>query len=462
MFLSITTTHRPAPDLGFLLRKNPARLHETPLPFGRAVTVYPEASEDCCTAALILDVDPVGLVRGKGEAGGMIDHYVNDRPFAASSLLSVAIGRVWRDAMAGQSKDRPELADALIPFVAHVTPLPVRGEARLVRDLFGPLGYEVSVEPIPLDPLRSGWGDSPYVALTLRSVTRLSALLTHLYVLIPVLDDRKHYFVGDDEVQKLITRGEGWLGEHPLKEMIVNRYLKRRRSLVSEALAQLVGNEAEAEGQLDTARKDNAEEAMERPLRLHEQRLNQVAQRLKELDSKRVLDLGCGEGRLIMRLSEERQFQEIVGVDVSSVSLARAAEKLARLPEHQRARVSLLQGALIYRDQRLSGYDAAALVEVIEHVEPDRLDHLERALFGDAQPRAVIVTTPNADYNALFLGLARGQFRHADHRFEWTRGEFAAWCEKIGEAYGYRLAIEAIGPEDAELGAPSQMAVFTR
>jgi 3' terminal RNA ribose 2'-O-methyltransferase Hen1 len=462
MFLSITTTHRPATDLGFLLRKNPARMHETELSFGRALTLYPEATDERCTAALVLEVDPVGLVRGKGDAAGLMDQYVNDRPYAASSFLSVALGRAWREAIAGVSKDRQDLADAAIPLEAHVTPLPARGGADLLRDLFAPLGYDITVEPIPLDQVRADWGASPYVALTLKSVTRLSALLTHLYVLIPVLDDRKHYFVGDDELQKLMARGEGWLADHPMKELIVNRYLKRRRSLVQHALAQLAGDEGEAESQVDTARKDTAEEAIEKPLRLHDLRLDTVAQRLKDLGAKRVLDLGCGEAKLIRRLIEEKQFEEIVGVEVSSVSLARAADKLERLPERQRARVKLLQGALIYRDERLRGYDAAALVEVIEHVEPDRLDHLERAVFGDAQPRAVIVTTPNADYNALFPSLPAGQFRHADHRFEWSRAEFEAWCGRVGEAYGYACTMEPLGPLDETHGAPSQMGVFTR
>lgn len=462
MFLSITTTHQPATDLGFLLRKNPARLHETELSFGKAVTLYPEASEARCTAALVMEIDPIGLVRGKGDAGGLMDQYVNDRPYAASSFLSVAIGRAWREAMGGVSKDRQELADSMIPLEAHVTPLPARGGEALIRELFAPLGYEIIIETIPLDPVRTDWGVSPYVSLTLKAVTRLSALLTHLYVLIPVLDDRKHYFVGEDELEKLLAKGEGWLAEHPARELIVSRYLKRRKALMREALAQLVGEEGQTEGQFDATSKDNAEEAVEKPLRLHDLRLDTVAATLKELGAKRVLDLGCGEGKLIRRLLKDKQFEEIIGIEVSSLSLARAAEKLEREPEHLRNRVKLLQGALIYRDARLQGYDAAALVEVIEHVDPDRLHQLEFAIFGDARPKAVVVTTPNADYNALFPSLPAGEFRHADHRFEWSRAEFEAWCRNVGETYGYAWETRPLGGVDAMHGAPSQMAVFTR
>ncbi len=462
MFLSVTTTHQPATDLGFLLRKNPARVHETELSFGKALTLYPEANEERCTATLIMEVDPVGLVRGKGGAGGLMDQYVNDRPYAASSFLSVAMGRAWREAMAGVSKDRQELADRAIPLEAHVTPLPARGGEALIRELFGPLGYEIIIETIPLDPVRTDWGVSPYVSLTLKAVTRLSALLTHLYVLIPVLDDRKHYFVGEDELEKLLARGEGWLAEHPAKELIVSRYLKRRKTLMREALAHFAGEEGESDNAFDATPKDNAEQAIEKPLRLHDLRLDTVAATLKELGAKRVLDLGCGEGKLIRRLLKDRQFEEIIGVEVSSLSLARAAEKLEREPERLRSRAKFLHGALIYRDARLRGYDAAALVEVIEHVEPARLHHLEFAIFGDARPKAVIVTTPNADYNTLFPSLPAGLFRHADHRFEWSRMEFEAWCRKVGETYGYMWEIRPLGDVDETHGAPSQMAVFTQ
>jgi 3' terminal RNA ribose 2'-O-methyltransferase Hen1 len=377
LFLQITTTHRPATDLGFLLHKNPARMHELELSFGKARLFFPEATNERCTAALALDVDPVALVRGKGGADGLLEHYVNDRPYAASSFLSVAMGRLMREAISGRSRERQALAESCIPLEAIITPLPARGGPELVAKLFAPLGHTVTCTPIPMDPLRPDWGMSPYVQLTLASTTRLSDLLTHLYVLIPVLDARKHYFIGDDEVEKLMAKGEGWLQTHPERELIVTRYLKGRRSLVREALAQLTAEEeGEPEAAIDPQRKDTAEEAIEKPLRLHDQRLDAVAQALKDLGAVRVLDLGCGEGKLIGRLIKDKQFEEIVGVEVGSISLARAADRVEKLPERFRARVKLLQGALIYRDARLRGFDAAALVEVIEHIEPDRLHHM--------------------------------------------------------------------------------------
>lgn len=466
MYLSITTTHRPATDLGYLLHKNPSRAHEVELAFGRARLFYPEADEARCTAALVLDIDPVALVRGKGHSDGLLAQYVNDRPYAASSFLSVAIGRALREAIGGRSRERQSLADTAIPLEIVVAPLPARaGGADLVRRLFEPLGHRVVCETVPLDPQRPDWGDSHYVTLTLSATCRLADLLTHLIVLIPVLDAQKHYFIGDEEVDKLLARGKGWLDTHPERELIVTRYLKGRRALVQEALSRLTEAETtddDGDATADRARKDTAEEAIEKPLRLHDVRLDTVADTLKALGAARVLDLGCGEGKLIGRLVKDRQFAEIVGVEVGSVTLARAERRLEKLPEMQRQRVKLLRGALIYRDIRLRGYDAAALVEVIEHIEPDRLVHMERAVFGDAQPRAVVVTTPNADYNVLFPTLPAGEFRHEDHRFEWSRAEFAAWCARVAATYGYAVRIEPLGEVDPAQGAPSQMGVFTR
>lgn len=463
VFLSVATTHQPATDLGFLLHKNPSRVHELDLGFGRAVMFYPHATPERCEFAITLDIDPVALVRGRqGGSDGLFDQYVNDRPYAASSFLSVAVARGVREAMAGRSRERQALADAAIPLAALVAPLPVRGKTELVERLFGPLGYRVEVSPHELDPERPDWGDAPYVTLRLSGTARLADLLTHLYVLMPVLDDRKHYFVGDDELEKLLARGEGWLASHPERDLIVARYLKRRGVLIKSALAQLVPDEAEPEQRLDPAREDAVETVIERPLRLHERRLDRVAEVIVQAGAKRVLDLGCGDGKLITRLIRDPAVEEIVGVEVSSQGLARADARFADLPATQKQKLKLLQGSLIYRDVRLRGFDAAALVEVIEHVEPDRLPHLERALFGDARPATVIVTTPNRDHNVLFEGLQAGSFRHPDHRFEWSRGEFRAWAERVAEDHGYAVRLEGVGDEHPEFGPPGQIAVFTR
>lgn len=455
MFLSIATTHRPATDLGFLLHKHPDRLHEIELTFGKAWVFYPEASEERCEAALVLDVDPVGLVRGKGQGDGLLDHYVNDRPYAASSFLSVAFNKAFRTAMAGTCTAKQDLADSALPFEAVVTPLPMRGGEPLVRQLFEPLGWRVEIETL---------GEAPklYARLVLRGEHRLSTLLTHLYVLIPVLDDTKHYWVGEDEIDKLLKRGHGWLDRHPAKDLIVRRYLRHRGLLARAALERLAPQTQDEAAEPET--QAAPEETLETPIRLHDARLETVVTALRAVGPKRIVDLGCGEGKLLQLLLRESWSRELIGLDPSVRVLERAARRLKlNLPGGPpEGRLTLLHGSLTYRDERWAGADAAALVEVIEHLDPDRLPLVERVVFGAARPKTVIVTTPNADYNVLFPTLAAGAFRHPDHRFEWTRAEFAAWANKIGTTYGYRAAISGIGPEDESHGAPSQMAVFSR
>lgn len=532
MLLTLTTTHRPATDLGHLLRKNPARPQSFELTFGRAHVFYPEATPESCTAALLVEVDPVGLVRnrrGPAGEGGLLDQYVNDRPYAASSFLSVAIAEVFGSALAGQSKERPDLADQPVPLRAVLSALPCRGglgsarvpraesgggpdssSPEILQRLFAPLGYRITATRLPLDEIFPDWGESRYFRVELEATLPLHQLLSHLYVLVPVLDNDKHYWVGDDEVAKLLRHGEGWLNTHPERDAITRRYLKHRRSLVDDALAQLVAaDEPEPDGAAEA--RDAEESALEASLgssrgnethafsgpmsgesgrtsaattkvdgapvsdparvdteigapSLNDQRLGSVLAVLKAGGAARVLDLGCGEGRLLQRLLKQKQFTEIVGLDVSHRALEIAQDRLHydSLPLLQRQRLKLIHGSLIYRDERLAGFDAAAVVEVIEHLDPPRLAAFERVLFECARPRQIVITTPNREYNVKWETLPAGKFRHRDHRFEWTRAEFQDWANRVAARFGYQVCFLPIGPEDASVGAPTQMGVFTR
>jgi 3' terminal RNA ribose 2'-O-methyltransferase Hen1 len=459
MLLTLRTTQAPATDLGFLLHKHPEHVHEREFPFGRAVVFYPEASEAACTAALLLDVDPVGLVRG----GGSEDQYVNDRPYVASSHLSVVLARWFGSALGGRCEKRPELAAASLPLEVTVAALPCRGGETFLRSLFEPLGYAVDAVRHALDDALPALGQSRLFTLTLRANARLADVLAHLYVLIPVLDDRKHYWVGDDEVEKLLRRGEGWLDGHPARDEIVTRYLVRQRGLVREALARLTQDD-DPDEEVTSVERDAAEGALERPLSLNERRLDAVVEVLKTSGATRVLDLGCGEGKLLRRLLADPQFAEIAGMDVAARTLdvAEARLKLDRLAPAQRQRIRLLHGSLVYRDARIAGFEAAAVMEVIEHLDASRLRAFERVVFDAARPATVAVTTLNAEYNVRWPSLPAGEFRHADHRFEWSRAEFQAWAEGVAGRSGYAVRFAGIGDEDAALGAPTQMAVFTR
>jgi 3' terminal RNA ribose 2'-O-methyltransferase Hen1 len=463
MLLTITTTHQPATDLGYLLHKNPAKLHSFDLSFGKAHIFYPEASAECCTAALLLDVDTVGLVRGRrGQHEGTMEQYVSDRPYVLSSFLSVAIGRSFGTAMTGRSKGRQDLADQPIPLRAKLAVVACYPGEGLIRELFEPLGYRVTCERHPLDEKFPEWGEGPYYTVHLEATVHLRELLNHLYVLVPVLDAEKHYWVGKDEVEKLLRKGQGWLASHPHKEAIVKRYLPRQRQLAREALARL--SEEDNPDPDETAEKNAEQETkIEEPIRLWQQRMGAVTAVLRSSGAKRVLDLGCGEGKLLRELLPEKEFSEVVGMDVSFRSLEIASQrlKLNRMPTKQKEKLKLIHGSLMYRDKRLAGYDAATVVEVIEHLDAPRLAAFERVLFEAARPKVVVVTTPNAEYNVKFETLPAGQFRHKDHRFEWTRQEFRQWSGRVAERFGYAVRFLPVGEEDQRVGPPTQMGVFS-
>jgi 3' terminal RNA ribose 2'-O-methyltransferase Hen1 len=467
VLLTITTTQPPATDLGYLLHKHPDRAQAFEVSAGTAHVFFPEATDDRCTAALLLEVDPVDLVRGRrgpSAEGFELGQYVNDRPYAASSLLAVALARTFSTALAGRCNARPKLAAAQLPLEIRIPALPCRGGPELAGRMFGPLGWQVAATPVALDPVFPGWGDSSYVDLRLTGSQRLSAALNHLYVLLPVLDNAKHYWVAPDEVDKLIRAGAGWLASHPDGELITRRYLAHRAALYSSALARLAESDDAEPDLLDNATDAPAADPPDQPVPLADQRCGSVLAVLRAAGASRVADLGCGQGRLLAALLADPAFTAIIGIDVSARALQDAAKllRLDRMPEPQRQRLRLFQSSLAYRDRRIGEVDAAVLMEVIEHVDPPRLPAVEHTVFAGLAPQTVIVTTPNAEYNPLFAGLAPGAFRHRDHRFEWTRAEFAGWARQVGERHRYAVRFLPVGAEDAGAGAPTQLAVFTR
>jgi 3' terminal RNA ribose 2'-O-methyltransferase Hen1 len=481
VLLTITTTHEPATDLGYLLHKHPDRLQTFPTAAGAAHVFYPEASSERCTAALLLEVDPVALVRGPAgrtsnkPADAELAQYVNDRPYAASSMLAVALKEAFRTALTGRCDARPDLAAGQIPLTLHVPALrcrsPKGGAPDLARNIFGPLGWTVEATSQPLDPQE--WGDSPYLDLWLTGEQRLADALNHLYVLLPVLDDAKHYWVSPEEVDKLIRAGGDWLAAHPYKELITARYLSHRHKLTRSALARLAEADDTEPEELDNAvteedalTDNNAvtgeDAATSKPLAV--QRREAILAVLRDSGARSVGDLGCGSGVLTKDLLAEPQLTRVVAVDVSARALQLATRhlRLDQLPDRQRERLTIFQSALTYRDDRLAGLDAAVLMEVIEHLDPERLPALERVIFGFASPVTVVITTPNAEYNPHFENLAPGAMRHRDHRFEWTRAQFRTWAEQTAAAHGYQARFAGVGPEHPDAGPPTQLAVLTR
>ncbi|MBT34176.1 MAG: 3' terminal RNA ribose 2'-O-methyltransferase Hen1 [Thalassobius sp.] len=462
MLLNITTTHYPATDLGYLLHKHPDRFQSVSLAVGKVHIFYPECTEEKATVSILLDIDSVDMVKKakvKGNEGFALGHYVNDRPYVVSSIMSVALSKAFSSAMNGKCKDKPELIDQKLPIEVEIPTLPApAGGETLIRNLFEPLGYDVEVERHQLDEKFKEWGDSKYYSVVLKNMVTVKDLLSHLYVLIPALDNDKHYFVSEDEVEKLLKRGEGWLHAHPKKDNITRRYLLNLKSLTREAFSRINEEEGNAESEDEEV---NAELKKKKET-LHQKRLNLVVEKLLETPAARILDLGCGEGKLIKLLMKHNQFSEIHGMDVSYRELIKAKQNLHfdELAPRLQEKLNLFQGSLTYRDQRLAGFDAAAVVEVIEHMDLNRLKAFERVLFEFAKPNVVVLTTPNKEYNAMFEGMSDDAMRHDDHRFEWTREEFKNWVEKIAENYAYSFEIFPVGDEEVNVGAPSQMVVF--
>lgn len=470
MLLTITYTGTQTQDLGYLLHKNPYRAQSFDMNFGKAYVFYPEVSDARTTAAMLLDLNPVDLARGKlgSKDGGLFD-YVNDRPYVVSSFMSTALVKVFGTAMSGKCEKRPELAEQPLALTACIHMLPCRGTAELPNEIFEPLGYTVQVISGILDENFPEWGDATYIDLTLTGVVRLSDLLHHLYVLIPVFDRQKHYYMSEDEIDKLLRHGEGWLAAHPKRDLIVNRYFGFQKRFAHRAIDRLIETEpVEAE---DLAEDEDAaretpvpNEIKERRVSLNTQRLNAVKTAVIDSGAKTVLDLGCGECRLTAMLLEEKQITKVTAADVSIRALEKGKQILRydRMPPYKKDKLSLLQASLTYKDDRFAGYDAACIVEVIEHLDPLRLSAFERVVFEFAAPATVILTTPNKEYNATYTWLTDGGLRHWDHRFEWTREEFRNWTEHICETFGYFVERSEIGEQDAACGAPTQMGVFRK
>ena len=463
MLLTITYEGQNTQDLGYLLHKNPERAQQFELNYGKAYVFYPEVSDERTTAALLLDIDPIDLARGKlGSTDGGLFDYVNDRPYAATSFMSSAIARIFGTAMSGKCDKRQQLADTPLNLTASIYSLKDGGDINLAAQLFEPLGYTVKTERTVLDQAFGEWGNSPYINLTVSGTVKLSTLLNQIYVLIPVFDRQKHYYISEDEIDKLLDHGENWLATHPYREKIAQRYFKERKSYARKALDILLAEDLTDENSADGG--EEIEEKKEERTPLNTQRMEAVKQAVLESGAASVIDLGCGEGRLTGLLLSEQQIKKVTACDVSTSVLEKAAARLHidRMAAYKRNKLNLMQASLTYRDKRFEGYDCACVVEVIEHIEPARIPAFERAVFEFASPKTVIVTTPNVEYNVNYGKMQQNELRHGDHRFEWTRKQFKEWVNSVCKKFGYSCKISQIGEVDEKFGSPTQMGVFTK
>lgn len=459
--MTITYEGRNTQDLGYLLHKNPERAQQFELNYGKAYVFYPELSDERTTVALLLDIDPIDLARGKvgSTEGGLFD-YVNDRPYATTSFMSTAISRIFNTALKGTCAKRQELADTPLQLTATIYSLKDGGDDSLATQLFAPLNYIVKAERVVLDSAFPEWGLSPYVNLTISGEVKLSTLLNQLYVLIPVFDRKKHYYTSEEEIAKFLNHGKGWLENHPYKEKIAQRYFSEKKAYARKALDVLLTDEVDPD---ETDANDETEEKEARTP-LNAQRMESVKNAVLASGAASVIDLGCGECRLTSLLLNEPQIKKVAACDVSIRTLEKAAQRLRldQMPTPKKNKLSLFQASLTYKDKRFEGFDCACVIEVIEHIEPTRLPALERSIFEFAAPKTVIITTPNSAYNANYEQMQAGSMRHADHRFEWTREQFENWTEQVCKKFGYSCRISGIGDIDQRYGSPTQMGVFTK
>lgn len=459
MLLTLSTTDKIGTDIGYLLHKNPNRLHEYTLSFGKARVFYPKASQDECQVALLVEINPVELAQKtkRNISNWSLGKYINDRPYVASSFLSTAIAKVFGTAMNGRCTKKPELVHHKIDLKIKLPVILSSGGEIDIHKIFEPLGYHVETHPITLNG-NSGYNyERQYFSLELKIKETLQLVLSHLYLLIPTLDANKHYYVTEAEIEKLLEKGKSWLSNHPEKEWITRRILKSQGKLTKKALEKLTFPR-KFHHEVDE------EEYNEKNISLHELRHQSVTDLVNKLNIQSILDMGCGDGKLLKMLLDHTSIKSITGMDVSCSALKKAHNYLHidSMPPLRRQRIKLTLGSLLYRDKRMQNIDAITLIEVIEHLNPSRLKTMERVIFEMAAPKHVIITTPNCEYNIKMESLDQGKFRHSDHRFEWTRAQCEEWGTSVGKKFNYSYKLSQIGPIDEVLGAPTQMILFTK
>jgi 3' terminal RNA ribose 2'-O-methyltransferase Hen1 len=474
LLLSLSVSGEHAPDLGFILYKHPDRVFEKSTPKNRITGFFAENSAGRAEFCLTVEVDQVERVRGVNWDRG-IASYVEPMPFLAASHMSQALSSALGSAMNGVLASKDPIVDARVKEVG-VKPLPitikvgaVRCSPYMITRLFEELGWTVMVESHGLDvPNVSEEDDRPLHVFTLTGAATVSDALTQLYVLLPVLDPSRHYFYDESEVRKLFDKGGEWLKNHSARDLIISRYLSKSKEL-REYARQLFGRFQEKKD-IDEliAETEDAMGEWEDPddNSPHQQRHSRIVGDIAEWRARTVIDLGCGEGKLLERLVRIAPDMRVVGIEPSAREIERARKKLSNNPgKNLDPRVEFVHGSAMYGDERFKGFDAAVLSEVIEHVDEERLSLLARSVFGIMAPRRVIITTPNGDYNKVF-GFFPGEFRHADHRFEWTMTECRAWVDGVTATYDYEAEITPVGGRNPEAdeanGEISHYIVFTK
>ena len=473
MHLILKASGEGADIVSHLLSKNPNNVYDRTDKGVRVRMVYTTATERETEVLMHAEPDPVDLVRGTPD-GYDITQYINDREFVTSSLFCSYIRSALGTALNGKPKE------AYARWVGHPFDMelsfgPVASDLpdRAIEELFSPLGYAVTLERDELTYTFDLKKKSTVRRIILRGQVTVQNALRQLFLLIPVLDNYKHYFISEDEIDKIKRYGEGWLDSHPLKEMIIKRTLRfaelirqyERQEGALSAPAEAVNAEEDnvsTEGKGDGIDDPSLQE--DPPVRLNELRYRAITDVVAGLPLKRrIVDMGAGEGKLSARLAYIPGVESILAVEPSGQSRLRAMERFAKLEERSgiAAMPEPIIGSLFYFDEQLQNQDVMILCEVIEHIDAYRLNGIMDTIMNEYQPEVLLVTTPNKEYNQVYA-MERESFRHHDHRFEWTRAELAAQCEMWTKQAEYTFEIRGIGEYAEGFGQPTQLVIFRK
>ncbi|MGE6488602.1 3' terminal RNA ribose 2'-O-methyltransferase Hen1 [Paenisporosarcina sp. NPDC076898] len=445
MQLSIQASGDNVQAISYLLSKNPNNLYERNHKGHLVRLFYSKFTETELEVTIFVTPDPIELVKNNSNSYD-ITHYINDREFAVSSIFCSFIRSALGTALNGQPKEE-HLMWVNHPFSFNFEFGPVVSSLsdEKLMNLFEPIGYEVTINRPEIEysfPIKT---KSSARYLSIKGMKTLQEGLRHLFVLIPVIDNYKHYFIDEKEIEKLERYGEGWLDQHPLRDLIY------RQALRFKEIYSLVENSSKDEKKVEPVKK----------VRLNELRYEKIVNTVSQMKPRSVIDFGSGEGKLSVQLGFVEGITEILAVEPSEAASLKALERFNKVKNKEKFVIpELLWGSLFYYDERLKDKDVIILCEVIEHIDETRLPKAMDTLLDDYQPPALIITTPNREYNELYD--MEEHLRHNDHRFEWTRAEFRQWCTERNHSNDYELQFDGIGEEHASHGFPTQMCIFKR
>lgn len=445
MQLTIQASGDNVKAISYLLSKNPSNLYERNHKGHLVRLFYSKFTETELEVTIFVTPDPIELIKNNSNSYD-ITHYINDREFAVSSIFCSFIRSALGTALNGQPKEEHiKWVDHPFPFTFEFGPVVSTLTDEKLMNLFEPIGYEVTINRPEIEysiPIKTK-SSARYISI--KGMKTLQEGLRHLFVLIPVIDNYKHYFIDEKEIEKLERYGEGWLEQHPLRDLIY------RQALRFKEIYSLVENSSKDEKKIEPVKK----------VRLNELRYEKIVNTVSEMKPRSVVDFGSGEGKLSVQLGFVEGITEILAVEPSESASLKALERFNKVKNKEKfVNPELLWGSLFYYDERLKDKDVIILCEVIEHIDESRLPKAMDTLLHDYQPGALIITTPNRDYNELYD--MEEHLRHNDHRFEWTRAEFRQWCTERNHGNDYELLFDGIGEEHASQGFPTQMCVFKR